>query len=65
MKRTTSYEDVMRALQEQVAYDEYLDKCECVDIIYEQESNANFKMEYAHESLTERKSVYRRRMSNV
>lgn len=60
MKTPNSYEDVMKELQE---VNELLEIA--VDSDSDSLYNADFKFEYAHESLTERNTAYKRRLSNV
>lgn len=60
MKNPTSYEDVMKELEE------VNDQIETeLDNESEVEYNATFKFEYAFESITERNSSYKRRVSHV
>lgn len=60
MKTPNSYEDVVKELQE---FNEMLETSldSDVDSLY----NADFKFEYAFESITERHTAYKRRLSNV
>lgn len=60
MKSPNSYEDVMKELQE---VNEMLETS--LDSDGDSLYNADFKFEYAHESLTERHTAYKRRLSNV
>lgn len=60
MNNPNSYEDVMKELEE---INELLELG--VDSDNEDLYNGDFRFEYAHESLTERHSAYKRRISNV
>lgn len=57
MNKPDSYEDVMKELEE-------LNEKE-VDSDMEDLYNGDFRFEYAYESLTEKRSAYKRRISNV
>lgn len=60
MNKPNSYEDVMKELEE---INELLESG--VDSDNEDLYNGDFRFEYAHESLTEKHSAYKRRISNV
>lgn len=60
MNNPNSYEDVMKELEE---INELLELG--VDSDNEDLYNGDFRFEYAHESLTEKHSAYKRRISNV
>lgn len=60
MNNPNSYEDVMKELEE---INELLELG--VDSDNEDLYNGDFRFEYAHESLTERHSAYKRRISNA
>lgn len=60
MNKPESYEDVMKLLEQMN------DMIENGEIVLEELPDGNdFKFEYAHESLTERHSVYRVRASHA
>ena len=60
MKKPDSYNDVMKELEE------VSDSLENnVDKDFEEAYNSDFKFEYAYESLTERHSAYKRRISHA
>lgn len=60
MKTPNSYEDVMKEVQE---INDLLENS--LDTDDDSEYNADFKFEYAHESITERHTAYKRRYSHV
>lgn len=60
MNKPNSYEDVMKELEE---INELLESG--VDSDGSHLYNGDFRFEYAHESLTEKHSAYKRRISNV
>lgn len=60
MNKPNSYEDVMKELEE---INELLEIG--VDSDDPHLYNGDFRFEYAHESLTEKHSAYKRRISNV
>lgn len=62
MKNLNSYEDVMRELE---LVSEELGCKKELDLSSVEDYNGDFKFEYAHESLTERHSAYKRRGSHV
>lgn len=57
MSKPDSYEEVIRELEEIIELE--LDSDD--DDLY----NGDFRFEYAHESLTEKHSAYKKRISNV
>lgn len=57
-----SYENVMKELEE---VNEQLEQDKPVDFPIEVVDNSYFKFEYAHESLTERHTAYKRRVSHA
>lgn len=61
MKKPDSYEKVMKALEE---VNDLLELGFDLSVLPYDDSK-DFKFEYAHESLTERHSVYKRRKSHV
>lgn len=61
MNKPDSYENVMRALEE---VNDLLEMG--IDLsVLPYDDSLEFKMEYAHESLTEKSSAYKRRSHNV
>jgi hypothetical protein len=60
VKTPNSYEDVMKEVQE---INDLLENS--LDTDDDSEYNADFKFEYAHESITERHTPYKRRYSHV
>ncbi len=62
MKTPNSYEKVMKELEE---VNELLECEEIVDFEIVKGDTCDFKWEYAHESITERHSAYKRRVSHV
>lgn len=60
MNNPNSYEDVMKELEE---INELIELG--VDSDNEDLYNGDFRFEYAHESLTEKHSAYKRRVSHV
>lgn len=61
MKNPNSYEKVMKELEE---VNDVMEK-ESVDFESVSGDTCDFKWEYAHESITERHSAYKRRFSHV
>lgn len=57
MNKPDSYEEVIRELEEIIELELDSDN----DDLY----NGDFRFEYAHESLTEKHSAYKKRISNV
>lgn len=64
MNKPNSYEDVMKELEE---VNDLLEFNADVDLLSvdEDEQGRTFRFEYAHESITERNSAYKRRTSNA
>ncbi len=64
MNKPDSYESVMKELEE--VNDLLENNVDLIaDVEYPDEQEIKFRFEYAHESITERHSAYKRRISHV